>query len=211
MADGVVCIEEVEECGHDEDWVDEPVDLQCFECPICSMVARNAVSHDCGNSLFCSGCWNKCLASRDSCPTCNQQASISSAAPAHVDRRRIINLKIRCPNRCSEEFPLCEKEAHLQECPQRLVPCSECDEVVRANELAEHKEGCRGRLSPCKLCGEMVFESEMAAHFGGGEHYQQVGELLDLVSSLQKELHDAKIELNSLRDQGRDRPKRWRK
>ena len=92
--------------GYDEDWAD-PAEVDKLKCPICMLVARNAMAHDCGSVLFCEMCWVKCLAEDSKCPVCRKDGS--SIVPAHFERRAILNLMVKCPNNCGESFNLCDK------------------------------------------------------------------------------------------------------
>eukprot|EP00439_Symbiodinium_sp_Y106_P071401 s1715_g12.t2 len=83
-----------DECGYDENWVC-PEEVERFKCPICCLVARDAVSHECGASLFCEGCWTNWMTRDHRCPSCRTDAS--TVAAAHFDRRTIRNLMLKCP------------------------------------------------------------------------------------------------------------------
>ena len=69
------------------------------KCPICFMVARNALAHECGE-LFCEDCWVKCQGEDERCPVCRQEGH--EVAPAYANRRAIQRLQIVCPNKCGQ-------------------------------------------------------------------------------------------------------------
>ncbi|CAE7403285.1 traf6-b [Symbiodinium sp. CCMP2592] len=174
------------ECGHDEDWTN-PDEVERFKCPLCLMVARDALSHHCGGSLFCDECWTRCLVRDDKCPNCREDSS--TVVPAHFERRSIRNLRINCPSGCGGTFTLTEKPTHLSDlCPLREVQCPDCGASMQANELAVHQEEhCSSRRILCSLCGEQVIGTDMMAHFESspGKHFVA---LLAKVSSLEAEV-----------------------
>ena len=43
--------------GHEETWEDDVAATE-FECAICRCVARDSMTHDCGQ-LFCKSCWTR--------------------------------------------------------------------------------------------------------------------------------------------------------
>ena len=90
--------------GYDEDWCDDQ-DVEKYRCAICYQVARNAMAHECGSSLFCEGCWRQCMDKDSKCPLCRQDGS--RTAPAYADRRRIHNLLVKC--NCGARMNLCDK------------------------------------------------------------------------------------------------------
>ena len=61
--------------GHDEKWDQEPPEE--LYCPVCLLVARDAVSHVCGN-VFCAACWEKWEKKGDrTCSLCGQGGSVA--------------------------------------------------------------------------------------------------------------------------------------
>lgn len=130
-------------CGYDEDW-ENPEEAQKAKCSICLCVARDALNHECGE-LFCEACWIKCQAEDEKCPVCRQDGS-TNVAPAYANRRAILNLMMRCPNKCGQCFSLREKDSHLNECAPRtarqLAPliCEFCGDAVPADGLERHME-----------------------------------------------------------------------
>ena len=90
--------------GYDEEWCDDQ-DVEKFRCPICLLVARDAMAHDCGSVLFCEVCWVKCLAEDSKCPVCRNDGA--SIVPAHFERRSIRNLLLKCS--CGERLHVHDK------------------------------------------------------------------------------------------------------
>ncbi|CAK8996809.1 unnamed protein product [Durusdinium trenchii] len=152
--------------GYDEDWALDPAEVDKLKCPICMLVARNAMAHDCGSVLFCEMCWVKCLAEDSKCPVCRKDGS--SIAPAHFERRAILNLMVKCPNNCGESFNLCDKEKHLKDCSARFTLCPLCQEQVPTNELEAHYAS------------------------NPGKHIMQIMTLLDEVTQLREEVKQLK-------------------
>lgn len=180
--------------GYDEEWFSEQ-EVERFRCPICFLVARDAMAHDCGAVLFCETCWVKCMAEDSKCSVCRKDGS--TVAPAHFERRAIRNLLVKCPNGCGENFQLYDKEKHLKEsCSARQVKCEACEGFYQAGCQEEHRKACGARWSTCRLCGEQVQLSELEAHYASnpGKHISQIVALLDEVSRLREEVKQLKGE-----------------
>eukprot|EP00913_Durusdinium_trenchii_P033997 g31824.t1 len=124
------------EAGHDEQWLD-PAEATSMQCAICLSVARNALAHDCGN-LFCELCWTRWVAENPSCPVCREAGDTIVKAPR--DRRKILNLMVRCPLGCEETFRLGDKETHVSHCAKRAVTCCHCGEEVLADQISIHEK-----------------------------------------------------------------------
>ena len=173
--------------GHDEQWAEE-VD-EDYRCPICLLVARDAVAHSCGK-LFCAHCWAQCAVQKELCPLCQEGGE---AAPAHRDRKAILNVNIRCPLECDQAFRLGNKEAHVAsacvrrsipctlcggdttpatlqqhrdtECSHRTVRCPDCGLSVQYREMSDHRRvACTHRSVPCPLCHEAVHSKDLLQH-----------------------------------------------
>ncbi|CAE7567909.1 traf6-b [Symbiodinium natans] len=163
-------------CGHDEEW-ENPEEAQKSKCSVCLCVARDALSHGCGE-LFCEACWMRCQAEDEKCPVCRQDGS-ANVAPAYANRRAILNLMMLCPNKCGQSFSLREKDSHLSECAPRTaqqhapVICELCGDMVPADGLARHMESNPGKhmaallMEVGRLRSEVVeLKSRLAQHAG---------------------------------------------
>ncbi|CAK9041853.1 unnamed protein product [Durusdinium trenchii] len=200
--DATVEAEQVEG-GYDEEWRAEQ-DVERFRCPICMLVARDAMAHGCGSVLFCELCWLKCIAEDSKCPVCREHGS--SIAPAHVERRSIKNLLVKCSNKCGASFHLVEKAEHRKECPKRQVTCAACQTFYDADREEEHQEECEAKWKKCQLCGDQVALEELEAHYAS-HHFAELVQLVELreeVAQLREEVRHLR---GDARMRGGDRPR----
>ena len=128
--------EAMPDSGHEEEWLD-PAEASNLQCAICLSVARDALAHDCGN-LFCEICWTRWIAESSSCPVCREEGDSVVKAPR--DRRKILNLMIKCPLGCAENFRLGDKGTHGSQCAKRKLQCNQCGEEMLAEMLSAHQE-----------------------------------------------------------------------
>lgn len=178
--------------GYDETWVSAE-EAEKSKCPICFMVARNALAHECGE-LFCEDCWVKCQGEDERCPVCRQEGH--EVAPAYANRRAIQRLQIVCPNKCGQVLCLSDKEDHLRsKCGHRPIRCPDCDSEVAAGQLAEHQVLCRENWPICELCGQRV--KNLAVHMAAqtGDHMLRMVEGL---ASLREEVKDLRTQNKAL-------------
>eukprot|EP00438_Fugacium_kawagutii_P028437 Skav226821 [mRNA] locus=scaffold606:116024:125447:- [translate_table: standard] len=190
--------------GYDEIWISpeapwksgEGHEAEKSKCPICLLVARNALAHECGE-LFCEDCWVRCQAEDDRCPVCRQDAQ--NVAPACANRRSILNLQIACPKKCGQVCCLGDKETHLGEhCGHRFVQCPDCGQDVAAQDLAEHQAVlCRSSWPVCELCGQKV--KDLAAHLAA-ESGAHMALMLRNLSAMRQEMTDLKAENRQLQE-----------
>jgi len=150
-----------ESCGYDEAWA-APEENEGIQCPICMLVPREAVAHSCGE-LFCQSCWIKCQRQDHRCSLCRQDGD---AAPAHRERRKILNMQIQCPQGCDVTVRLGDKQHHLEtECCHRPIPCPSCQSKVTPATLEAHtRESCPYRRVPCSKCGVKTTAARLDEH-----------------------------------------------
>lgn len=73
----------------------------------------------------------------------------------------------QCTLGCMQELRIYQVEAHLHdECPKRLVTCSNCQDPVVASTIKDHQRlTCRARIVACrKGCGHHMQEQEVDIH-----------------------------------------------
>ena len=102
--------EEEAEGGLDEEWCEDVEKLKKYKCRSCSLVARDAVAHECGKP-FCSMCWAKLQEKHSKCPDCGQDGSSTTAQFAL--RNEIRDLLMKCPQKCGEAISFGEKDWQL--------------------------------------------------------------------------------------------------
>lgn len=146
--------------GYEEKWVDK-VDEDYF-CMICSLVVRDAVTCQCG-VLFCSECLKKWTNTSNTCPSCRQK---SVCFPAPRDQRKILNLKITCPQKCNQIFKLREKQKHLDNhCEKRIICCAICENNTTPADLRKHQEDeCEHRSVKCDECKQETTPAKLKYH-----------------------------------------------
>eukprot|EP01064_Diplonema_japonicum_P011249 TRINITY_DN18512_c1_g1_i1.p1 TRINITY_DN18512_c1_g1~~TRINITY_DN18512_c1_g1_i1.p1 ORF type:complete len:1945 (+),score=253.58 TRINITY_DN18512_c1_g1_i1:2-5836(+) len=67
-----------------------------------------------------------------------------------------------CPNGCGATLT---NSSHGLACPDRLVQCEKCSEVVQVSKIAMHKEvSCADRMITCGDCGEEVLARKTPEH-----------------------------------------------
>lgn len=188
-------------------------------CPICLLVAREAVACACG-ALFCEECRAIC----SSCPNCRSKEAVH---PAFRDRRAIQNLMVGCPLGCPGVFRLGDHSSHVQHtCVKRPVPCPACNSLVALSEHATHqsaecvfrqvtceecqesvtlaglathkKQACSGIHVECSLCGDMTRKDRLEAHLTAGGHLTM---MLERLMGLEKKVEEQQQEILTLRGQ----------
>lgn len=107
-------------------------------CPICLLVAEQAVESKCCHHIFCEGC------ARDfaekACPMCRQD--MFSSQSSSLARKMIGAMPVKCPNEgCDATTSKSELDAHLRLCEFRRFPCSFCaggDFQATRNDFCAH-------------------------------------------------------------------------
>lgn len=107
-------------------------------CSICEQVLEDAVETSCGHS-FCEKCIKGWLSQRQVCPQDQKALSWEECRPMIRDRRRILDLKVKCPW-CSNQMELRSLMDHKRTKCQKRPEDAEDDEKEPADEEKQEKE-----------------------------------------------------------------------
>ena len=148
--------EEEEDKGYDYEFADPgPSDDQI--CPICRHVARKACQVNCCGKIFCNGCLEKLRQYSDEfkCPNCRKKLDGKYFRDIRIERE-IFHLKIYCNNKnkgCSWQGNLKDVDTHIKECPNQLVTCVKCNDIMQRHRLKFHNVSeCLQRYYRCLHC-----------------------------------------------------------
>jgi len=102
--------------GWDSELFVQPPDEKDL-CGICCEVLQDAVETNCGHA-FCEKCIRNWLVKRNVCPQDQSPLTWEDCRPMVRDRRRILDLKVKCPW-CSKQMELRSLREHKKKCEER--------------------------------------------------------------------------------------------
>ncbi|OWF51811.1 TNF receptor-associated factor 5 [Mizuhopecten yessoensis] len=141
-----------------------------YICKLCHKVFLDPVENVCGH-IFCSSCIKKRLKGdmAKRCPVCSAPLTTKTAQPSMDFRLELLNLQIRCHNKCGKTFPLANLPDHMgDECPNTAVPCPNiskgCKKKIRRCDIKKHVEECDFREVECEACGFVTVYCNLFTH-----------------------------------------------
>ena len=142
-----------------------------FICKICNKVLLNPLVAGCSH-VFCEPCLLRRIESkgtRAQCPVCTSALDPDTFLTSSIDfKLRLLNLKIRCSNKCGETFSLGDLPDHSEICPNAPVFCEfrkrGCQKTVRRSDLKKHLDECDFRSVECEACGYVTVYRDLFTH-----------------------------------------------
>jgi len=123
--------------GWDSELFVEPPD-EADLCGICCEVLEDAVETGCGHT-FCDKCIQGWLKQRQVCPQDQNPLTWGDCRPMVRDRRRILDLKVRCNfDDCGKEMELRQLRDHQKACEHK--PDDWEDPKAHLDDAADHEE-----------------------------------------------------------------------
>ena len=138
--------------------------IEDYICSICLGIVRDPVETPCCGHLFCEWCLNRWYTQKPSCPCCRDTTEIV-IHPSHWHRRFIANLQIHCPLECGWDGCISKFERHDRtECPLKSIQCDSCHDRFLRCDLTKHEGECPNRMMPCPDCQTPTQFSAMDQH-----------------------------------------------
>lgn len=173
-------------------------------CSVCLGVYRDPVECPCRH-VFCSECIHGWLANgtglgAGSCPVCRQRSSPSQLMPVvPIVNNMIARLNVRCPNHatgCNAKVAMEDLNRHIETCPHRRVPCTNCGVQMRASELSVHqRERCSKRPVRCdRGCGLSLSAERLPDH-------NCIQEMRNYITSLDRQVEQSRQQVQRLQRQ----------
>ncbi|KAK3089919.1 hypothetical protein FSP39_007644 [Pinctada imbricata] len=141
-----------------------------FLCCVCHKVFLNPVSAGCQH-LFCQSCMGKRRMNERTqcCPICKTKFTKTLSPPSTEFKLNLLQLRIRCSNKCGLVLNLGDFPEHLDEdCPFTPVLCPNkakgCKKRIRRCDIKRHVEQCDYRDVVCEACGHSTVYYDLFTH-----------------------------------------------
>ena len=161
----------IESGGYDYEFVDTNLPDE-FQCPICTLVARDVHQASCCGKMFCRSCLDelKRTSINYTCPNCRKDLTNNHCFKDLNMNRKIRNLQICCSNKeCVWKGSLQDINNHLSKCLFQTVECSnKCGTQLDRCNLENHLEKCPKRIVTCVYC-----HKEDEYQIINGDHHQE--------------------------------------
>ena len=155
-----------------------------FDCPLCLHIFSDPVQCKDGH-LFCRGCLNRALATKEECPICKKKLTPSDTSTNRFVKNAIQESEVYCFTRlealeevgvaaadsgnakdseediadhCTWTGKLLDAATHFNACDYAGIKCNfhDCGIIVMRKDMPEHKTSCPRRTQPCKWCQLML-------------------------------------------------------
>lgn len=143
---------------------------ESFICKLCNQVLLNPVTAGCSH-IFCQSCITRKhqnSVNEPTCPICRGSMSIDTLDTTIEFKLKLLNLTIRCSNKCGSTFILADLPDHMEACPNTPVDCEfrsrGCQKIVKRCDIRKHSKECDFRPVECEACGHNTIYKELFTH-----------------------------------------------
>ncbi|CAF1423460.1 unnamed protein product [Adineta steineri] len=141
------------------------VNVEDFECIICTDLLWKPIACNNCDSLYCSECIKIWLVqSPENCPHCQNYAE-RRCSPLII--KQLAKLQFACINQsngCPEIIGYEALEKHEIGCGYKLQQCSGCHSTVLEKELSKHEDNCESIRLNCSECNVTYSRCDTSSH-----------------------------------------------